>query len=183
MAKKFRYLTGRDWEKQAFSPEKIWIKFFALETSLANPPGSETKPNLALRPKGGPRGPLGAQNPQCPFFEENIFFLLLFNWVLKNNPNESKKPKKLGIFRSITPKMASATNGQPQAQFWVLVFFLVPNYVTILSWRSTSTLTKTVFGTFSDSFRLALNKVAQYHPKRTKNGLRQSRGWLSWQNG
>ena len=60
-------LTGRDWEKQAFSPEKIWIKFFALETSLANTPGSETKPNLALRPKG-------AQNPQCPFFKENIFF-------------------------------------------------------------------------------------------------------------
>ena len=27
------------------------IRYFALETSLANPPGSETKPNLALRPK------------------------------------------------------------------------------------------------------------------------------------
>ena len=67
-------LTGRDWQKQAFSPEKFLIKFFALETSLTNPPGSETKPNLALRSKGGPRGPLGAQNPKCPFFKENIFF-------------------------------------------------------------------------------------------------------------
>ena len=120
-------LTGRDWEKQAFSPEKIWTKFFALETSLANPPGSENKPNLALRPKEGPWGPLGAQNPQIPIFRGKYFFLLPFNWVLKNNPNESKKTKKLGIFRSVTPKNRPKWLGLPMVSrrpnFEFLYFF------------------------------------------------------------
>ena len=96
-----------------------------------------------------------------------------------------KNRKNWAFFDLSRPKTAQYGSGyQWSAAGQILSFgiFSGPKF-TILSWRSTSTLTKTVFGTFSDSFSLALNKVARYHPKRTKNGLRQSRGWLSWQNG
>jgi hypothetical protein len=93
--------------------KKIWTTFFALETSLANPPGSETKPNLALRPKGGPGGPWGLKTPNAHFLRKLFFFLLPINWVLKNNPNESKKPKKICHFlirhAQKTPKMVSGS--------------------------------------------------------------------------
>ena len=96
-----------------------------------------------------------------------------------------KNRKNWAFFDLSRPKTAQYGSGyQWSAAGQILSFgiFSGPKF-TILSWRSTSTLTKTVFGTFSDSFSLALNKVARYHPKRTKNGLRQSRGWSSWQNG
>ena len=88
---------------------------------------SQIWPSDPKRAPGGPWGPLGAQNPQMPIFRGKYFFLLPFNWVLKNNPNESKKTKKLGIFRSVTPKNCPEWLGLPMVSrrpnFEFLYFF------------------------------------------------------------
>ena len=84
-----------------------------------------------------------------------------------------KNQKNWAFFDPSRPKTTENGSGYQWSATGPILSFCIfsgPKF-TILSWRSTSTLTKTVFGTFSDSFSLALNKVAQYHPKRTKNGL------------
>ena len=78
-------------------------------------------------PRGAPGGPWGLKTPHAHFSRKIFFFLLLFNWVLKDNPNESKKPKKLGIFRSVTPKNHRKWLGLPMVShrpnFEFLYFF------------------------------------------------------------
>ena len=144
-------LTGRDWQKQAFSPEI----FFCLGNIIGQSPWIRNQAKLgpqthgrALRAPGGPWGPLRAK---CPFFERNFFLSSANQPGTKNDPNESKKPKKSGIFWSVTPKKRpkwlSGYRWSAAGPISIFLSFSGPKF-TGWSWRSTSTLTKTVFGFF-----------------------------------
>ena len=136
-------------------------------------------------PRGVPGGPWGLKTPM-PIFRGKYFFSFAIQLGIKKITQMNlRNQNNWTFFDPSRPKTAQNGLGYEWSAAGPILSFCIfsgPKF-TILSWRSTSTLTKNSFGTFSDSFSLALNKVARYHPKRTKNGLCHSRSWSPWQNG
>ena len=87
-----------------------------------------------------------------------------------------KNQKNWAFFDPSRPKTTENGSGYQWSATGPILSFCIfsgPKF-TILSWRSTSTLTKTVFGTFSDSFSLALNKSGSIPSEKIWTGPEKS---------
>ena len=126
-------------------------QIFCLGNIIGQSPWIRNQAKFGPQTQGGPRGPLGAQNPQCPFFEENIFFSFGIQLGIKKITQMNlKNQKNWAFFDPSCPKTNQNGSGYQWSAAGPILSFCIfsgPHF-TLLGCRLTSTGTKAVFGFF-----------------------------------